>query len=205
MTFKNIAFVTSVADSNKLVDGNLPEIAVAGKSNVGKSSFINMLASRKKLARVSSAPGRTRLLNYFDFDGKFMLVDLPGYGFAKVAKFEKEKWGKLVEGYLQYGRNLKRVLLLLDSRHEPTQDDLLMINYLHHYAIPFTIVLTKADKLSRNELFKSKRAILASIKLTENDIIVSSAEKGQGRDEVFALIENVLANSDSDDIDMSEE
>lgn len=192
MDYKKTDFIISVASPKNLYESELPEIAVAGKSNVGKSSFINMLAGRKKLAKVSSSPGRTRLINYFDFDGRFILTDLPGYGYAKVSKEEKAKWGGLVEGYLQSSRKLKRVILLLDCRHDPTQDDLLMINYLHLYAIPFTVVLTKSDKLSRTQMGKSRDSILRKIKMTPNDIMEISSLTKSGREEVQQMIERII-------------
>ena len=160
MIIKNAKFVISVADSDKLPSYDKAEIAVAGKSNVGKSSFINFITSNGKLARTSSEPGRTRLLNYFDINGgEFLLVDLPGYGFARVSKEEKAKWGKMIEGYLQKSPTLKHVFVLLDIRHTPSADDKMLLGYLYHFNIPFTVVATKADKLSRMQQQKSKKMI----------------------------------------------
>ena len=133
MLIKNASFLTSVADGGKLPDFGVPEIAFAGKSNVGKSSFINFLTNNGKLARTSGDPGRTRLLNYFSVNGgELVFVDLPGYGFAKVAKTEKAKWGAMIEGYLKNSPRLKNVFVLLDVRHEPTEDDKMLLDFLYH-------------------------------------------------------------------------
>lgn len=146
---KQAKFVTSVADASKMPDYGVPEIAIAGKSNVGKSSFINFMVNQNKLAKTSQEPGRTRLLNYFEINnGEYYFVDLPGYGYAKVNKQEKQKWGGLIENYLRTSNRLINVFVLVDMRHEPTDDDKMLINYLYSYNIPFTIIATKADKLS---------------------------------------------------------
>ena len=179
MNLKNPTFITSVADGSKLYKMNKPIIAVAGKSNVGKSSLINMLAGNKKLARTSVTPGRTRLINYFDF-GDFVLADLPGYGFAKVSKAEKEKWGKLMEEFLRREK-LTLLISLLDIRHEPTADDYTMANYVYHYAIPTVFVATKADKLPKTRVKPTVAKLAASMKVGVKDIIASSAENGMGK------------------------
>ena len=149
MELKQATFVTSVASDKNFLKTDKPIIAICGKSNVGKSSLINMLAGQKKLAKTSVTPGRTRLINYFDF-GAFMLADLPGYGFAKVSKEEKKKWGELLEKFLST-EDITLVLSLVDIRHDPTSDDKMMINYLYHYALPFTLIATKADKLGKTK------------------------------------------------------
>lgn len=193
MIIKNAKFVISVADSDKLPSYDKPEIAVAGKSNVGKSSFINFITSNGKLARTSSEPGRTRLLNYFDINGgEFLLVDLPGYGFARVSKDEKAKWGKMIEGYLQKSPTLKHVFVLLDIRHTPSADDKMLLDYLYHFNIPFTVVATKADKLSRMQQQKSKKTIANELCLGEGNIIVVSSLKKTGKEEVFERIGQIL-------------
>ena len=164
MIIKNACFLVSVAKADSLPDFGAPEIAFAGKSNVGKSSFINYLANNGKLARTSGDPGRTRLLNYFSVNGgELVFVDLPGYGFAKVAKAEKAKWGEMIEGYLTGSARLKNVFVLLDVRHEPTSDDKMLLNFLYHYNIPFTIIATKCDKLSRAQLTKRRQEIAAAV------------------------------------------
>lgn len=193
MIIKNAKFVISVADSDKLPSYDKAEIAVAGKSNVGKSSFINFITSNGKLARTSSEPGRTRLLNYFDINGgEFLLVDLPGYGFARVSKEEKAKWGKMIEGYLQKSPTLKHVFVLLDIRHTPSADDKMLLDYLYHFNIPFTVVATKADKLSRMQQQKSKKMIANELCMGEGNVIVVSSLKKMGKEEIFARIDQIL-------------
>ena len=142
LVIKNATFITSAAKKEQFINPDKPMIAVCGKSNVGKSSFINMLANQKKLAKTSSEPGRTRLVNYFDF-GEFILADLPGYGFARVSKGEKEKWAKTLDSFFADREKIAHVFMLVDSRHDPTADDVQMIQYFHYYTLPFTIVLTK--------------------------------------------------------------
>lgn len=198
MKIKNAKFITSVADFNNLPNISSPEIAVAGKSNVGKSSFINMLTNINRLAKTSSTPGRTRLLNYFDInDGELALVDLPGYGFAKVSDEEKEKWSNLIEGYFAVAKNLINVFVLVDVRHEPTALDRQMVAYLHHYNIPFTIIATKGDKLSKAQIQKQKSVIAKTFAMTANNIYVTSALNKTGVDEVLQRIEDLIqANQD---------
>ncbi len=193
MIIKNAKFITSVADYNNLPTLNSPEIAIAGKSNVGKSSFINMLANINRLAKTSSTPGRTRLLNYFDINnGELTLVDLPGYGFAKVSDNEKEKWSELIEGYFAKSQNLINVFVLVDIRHEPTVLDRQMIAYLHHYNIPFTLIATKGDKLSRAQIQKQKSIIATTFALTPSNIYVTSALNKSGVAEILDRIQNLL-------------
>lgn len=207
---KNATFIKSFADlktykaeSEKFT---CPEICVAGRSNVGKSSFINMLTNRKKLAKTSSTPGRTRLLNTFDIDGKFVLVDLPGYGYAKASKSEIEKWSKLTNGYFETTTTLAHTLALVDIRHEPTALDKQMIGYLYANGLPFTVIATKADKLSRAGQSKARRAIATALKIGSSNVILTSADTGQGREEVIARIEQVLATAnESVEDDMPEE
>ena len=169
MKIKQATFITSVASEKNFYHTDKPIIAVAGKSNVGKSSLINMLAGQKKLARTSVTPGRTRLINYFDF-GDFVLADLPGYGFAKVSKEEKDKWGKLLDNFLK-NENITLLLSLVDSRHEPTADDKMLINYLYHYAIPFCLVATKTDKLAKTKIKPRLMEIATSLKVGIGDIV----------------------------------
>lgn len=194
MIIKNAEFLTSVADSGKLPDFGAPEIAFAGKSNVGKSSFINFLTGNGKLARTSGDPGRTRLLNFFGINGReIVFVDLPGYGFAKVAKTEKAKWGAMIEGYLTGSANLKNVFVLLDVRHEPTADDKMLLNFLYHYNIPFTVVATKCDKLSRAQLTKRRAEIASSVGVGTGNVYMISALKKTGKEEILARLDALLA------------
>ena len=157
---KSALFLTSIADLRQIKESYPIEIAVAGKSNVGKSSFINFICNNSKLAKTSKEPGRTRLLNFYKInDGQFYLVDLPGYGFAKVNDKEKKRWGTLIEGYLKNSVGLKHVFMLLDIRHNPTENDMIMLKYLYYYNLPFTIIATKADKLSRSAGLRRKKEI----------------------------------------------
>ena len=188
---KNATFITSAATKAQFITPTKPMIAVCGKSNVGKSSFINMLANRKKLAKTSSAPGRTRLVNYFDF-GEFILADLPGYGFAQVSKAEKIKWAKTLDQFFQNKGQIAHVFMLADSRHDPTADDVQMIEYLHYNVIPFTVVLTKADKLSKMKLKEHKKAIAADLYMGENNLIATSSETGYGKNEILSKIAQIL-------------
>lgn len=190
MKIKEASFITSVASKDKFYKTDKPIIAISGKSNVGKSSLINMLANRKKLAKTSVTPGRTRLINYFDF-GEFVLADLPGYGFAKVSKEEKKKWGELLESFLATEK-ISLVLSLVDIRHDPTSDDKMMINYLYHYALPFTLVATKADKLPKTKVKPRIKEIATDLRVGVADIIASSAENGLGKDTIFSAIEQAI-------------
>ena len=188
---KNATFITSAASQSQFITPTKPMIAVCGKSNVGKSSFINMLANRKKLAKTSSAPGRTRLVNYFDF-GEFILADLPGYGFAQVSKAEKAKWAKTLDQFFKDKQKLAHVFMLADSRHDPTADDVQMIEYLHYNVLPFTVILTKADKLSKMKLKEHKKAIAADLYMGENNLLATSAETGYGKEDVLLKISEVI-------------
>lgn len=157
MLIKQSEFITSAAKPNQYPTDNRPEIAFVGRSNVGKSSIINSLTNRRSLAKVSSTPGKTRLVNFFLINNKFYLVDLPGYGYAKVSKAEKESWGKIIENYLLNRPVLKKVVLLVDSRHKPSDDDILMYNWIKHYNYNTVIIATKKDKLKKVKLQKMKK------------------------------------------------
>ncbi len=191
MKQKSPSFITSVASLDKLYKTDKPIIAIVGKSNVGKSSIINMLAGNNKLARTSVTPGRTRLINYFDFND-FVLADLPGYGYAKVSKEEKEKWATLLESFI-VNEKLSLVISLVDIRHDPTEDDIMMINFLYHYQIPFVLVATKADKLTKSQIKPQISKIATKLKVGIGDITPSSAEKGLGKAEIFALISKAIS------------
>jgi len=171
----------------------LPEIAMVGKSNVGKSSLINNMTGNSKLARTSSEPGKTRLVNLYLINEAFFLVDLPGYGFAKAPKQEKQKWAEMIEGYLRGSEHLKRVFQLVDVRHAPTEDDQLMVEYLRHYDIPFTVVATKADKLSKAQRGRSIPVICRTLGVQPWEVMVHSSKDGTGRDQLLELIEAEIA------------
>lgn len=191
MKITKAEFITSAASKSQFLSADKPIIAVSGRSNVGKSSFINMLAGRKKLARVSQQPGRTRLINYFDF-GTFILADLPGYGFAKVSKQEKAKWAKMLDDFFAEKQKISRVFALCDVRHEPTADDKSMIAYLYYNLIPFTVIATKADKLPRSKVPASVDKIALSFGCGKGDIIVTSSQTRQGYDAVLEAIERTV-------------
>ena len=191
MIIKNATFVTSAASPKQVLTPSKPMIAICGKSNVGKSSLINKLANQRRLARTSADPGRTRLVNYFDF-GEFLLADLPGYGYAKVSKAEKEKWAKTLEAFFAQKERLAHVLLLVDIRHDPTDDDEQMVKYLYCNAIPYTVVATKADKLSRMQQGIRADKIAGNLALTRQNILLTSAETGLGRDALLDKIEQIL-------------
>ena len=194
LVIKNAEFITSAARADQFITPNKPMIAVCGKSNVGKSSFINMLANRKKLAKTSSEPGRTRLVNYFDF-GEFILADLPGYGFARVSKGEKEKWAKTLNAFFADKEKISHVFMLADSRHDPTEDDVQMLEFLNFHILPFTVVLTKADKLSKMKIKEHIRAIAADLYLGESNLLATSSETGYGKNDVLKKIKTVIDNA----------
>lgn len=193
MEIKKSKFVQSLSAFQSFPGQGLPEIAMAGKSNVGKSSLINSLTRNSKLARTSAEPGKTRLVNLYLIDEAFFLVDLPGYGFAKAPKQEKQKWADMIEGYLRASDNLKRVFQLVDIRHEPTVDDQLMVEYLRHYGIPFTVVATKADKLSGAQGSRSIPAICRKLAVQPWEVMVYSSKDGTGRDRLLELIESEIS------------
>ena len=193
MIIRKSKFVTSLAELKPFPGQGLPEIALAGKSNVGKSSLINNLTNNSKLARTSSAPGKTRLVNFYQINDEDMfLVDLPGYGFAKAPRQEKEKWAAMIEGYLEKSHNLKHVLQLVDIRHTPTQEDVMMVNYLRHYNIPFTVVATKADKLSKAQRSRSIPVICRTLVVQPWEILTYSSEDLTGREALLDKIEAIL-------------
>lgn len=195
---KQARFVTSVANLSQLPDYGVPEIAIAGKSNVGKSSFINFMVNQNKLAKTSQEPGRTRLLNYFEINkGEYYFVDLPGYGYAKVNKQEKQKWGGLIETYLKNSTRLINVFVLMDIRHEPSEDDLLMVHYLYAYGIPFTLIATKADKLSRAQQQKALAVIASKMGVGVKDILVTSSSQKTGKEQVLERIDILLQNANA--------
>lgn len=191
MIIKNATFITSAARAEQFIKPEKPMIAVCGKSNVGKSSLINMLANQKRLAKTGSAPGRTRLVNYFDF-GEFLLADLPGYGYAEVSKSEKEKWAKTLSAFFERGKDIAHAFVLIDIRHGATEDDMAMIELLNYYIIPFTVVFTKADKLSRMKVNEHAKKIADSMCLTRLNTIVTSSEKRIGKEDLLNKIESVI-------------
>ena len=195
MTIKKSKFVQSMSAFRSFHGQGLPEIAMVGKSNVGKSSLINSLTRNSKLARTSSAPGKTRLVNLYLINEDMFLVDLPGYGFAKAPKQEKEKWAAMIEGYLCQSPNLKHVFQLVDIRHTPTQEDQMMVEYLRHYNIPFSVIATKADKLSKAQRGKNIPVICRTLAVQPWEILCYSSEDGTGRDQLLKKIEDEVLNA----------
>ena len=175
---------------------SMPEIAIVGRSNVGKSSFINGFCNNGKLAKTSSTPGRTRLVNFFEIDSRFILVDLPGYGYAKAGKSEQDKWESMIDSYFQNSQNLAAVIMLVDIRHEPSKLDVMMMDYLYAYNIPVTVVATKLDKIKKSEMQRKITDIAAGLKIGKSNVFVTSAETKIGYDKVYDRLEQFLNKSE---------
>ena len=191
MLVKRADFITSMKDYGDFETKGCPEVAFAGKSNVGKSSMINKLTNRSKLARTSATPGKTRLINVFQINQEVNFIDLPGYGFAKVSKTEKESWGKMMQNYFATTEDLCHVFHLVDIRHEPTQEDREMNLFLRQAGIPFTVIATKSDKISRGARMKHIAPICRALAVQPWQVIPFSSEDGSGRDEILSKIEEV--------------
>lgn len=190
MVIKNVSLDIVCGITSKLPENNLPEVAFAGKSNVGKSSLINGLINRKALARTSSQPGKTQTINFYNVNDGLYLVDLPGYGYAKVSVAVKEQWGKMIERYLHQSRVLKAVFLLIDIRHEPSENDRTMYNWILHNGFQPIIIATKLDKLKKSQVAKHVKMLKQGLQVVEGTPIVPfSAQTKQGRDEIWELIE----------------
>ena len=193
MKINNVEFVTSAVRKSQYPEDKLPEFLMIGRSNVGKSSFINTLVHRKNIARTSSIPGKTQTLNFFLVNDIFYLVDVPGYGFAKVSKSLKQKFGMIIEDYIQERDNLKMVFMLIDFRHKPSSDDVLMYDYLKYYNKKVTIVATKSDKVSKNSYSKNEKIIRETLNMDTNDnIILFSSVTKNGKQEVQNIIEQII-------------
>lgn len=190
----NADILLSAANKSHYPQDDIPEVALAGRSNVGKSSFINTLLNRKNLARTSGKPGKTQLLNFFNVDDKLRLVDVPGYGYARVSKKEREKWGRMIEEYLTSRENLKAVVSLVDFRHEPSADDVQMYEFLKYYEIPVILVATKADKIPRGKWNKHESMIKKKLEFDTSDsfIIFSSVTKEGLEKSWDAILENAF-------------
>ncbi len=193
MIIKSATLDTVAGYTSKPVYNKLPEIALAGKSNVGKSSLINALVNRKALARTSGEPGKTQTINYYLINQSFFLVDLPGYGYAKSAQTEREKWGMMIERYLKGSAVLKNVFLLIDIRHEPGENDRIMYRWIREAGYEPVVIATKADKINRSQLAKQIRVIRESLSLPETvQLIPFSAKTRQGREEILNMIEKMV-------------
>jgi GTP-binding protein len=185
--------VISAVGPKQYPEGNLPEIALAGRSNVGKSSFINKMIHRKNLARTSSKPGKTQTLNFYILNESFYFVDVPGYGFAKVSKTEREAWGKMIEQYLVERDQLKAVVQLVDLRHPPSKDDCLMYDWLKYHELPVIVVATKSDKIPKGKWDKHKKVVKETLNMDPADkIVLFSSETGQGKDEAWGVLNSYL-------------
>ena len=194
MQVKDAKFITSAARAEQFLRPPKPMIAVCGKSNAGKSTLINLLAGRKQLAKTSASPGRTRLVNYFDF-GAFWLADLPGYGYAAVSKAEQAKWAKTLDSFFAAKEDVAHVFLLLDIRRDPSADDMQMVSFLVYHGVPFTVVATKSDKLSRMKAKERARAVANAFGLGADNVIAVSGVTGEGKDALLARIAQVVAVS----------
>ena len=193
MVIKQVCLETVCGITSKIPDNQLPEIAFAGKSNVGKSSLINALMNRKSLARTSSQPGKTQTINFYNINDAMYLVDLPGYGYAKVAQSEKEKWGKMIENYLHTSRQLKAVFLLIDIRHTPGANDKTMYDWIVYQGYQPIIIATKLDKLKRSQVQKALKEVRIGLGLKAEDTVIPfSAQTKQGRDEIWALMDQLI-------------
>ncbi len=193
MIIRSSEFICAAVKPSQYPEEGAPEIAFAGRSNVGKSSLINLLLNRRKLAKVSSTPGKTRTINFYNVNGEFRLVDLPGYGYAKVSKSESADWGKMMEDYLSKRQGLKKVIQLVDSRHAPTAQDKQMYDYLRYYGLDGIVAATKSDKLSGGELSRNLALIKRELQLGAGDVLIPvSALKRTGTDELLSVMEEIL-------------
>lgn len=193
MKIKYSDFVGSFSAVDQIPKDQLPEIAFAGRSNVGKSSLINMLLTRKNIARTSNTPGKTRMLNYIRINDAFYFVDLPGFGFAKVAKAEKQRWHQLIESYMQNSSQLRAVVSLIDSRHGPMNSDIELISWVASLEIPCLVIATKTDKLNRKQFNESQRLILQKIEqFPVHGPLFSSSANGQGKKEIWQSLSTLL-------------
>ncbi|MCD8874246.1 ribosome biogenesis GTP-binding protein YihA/YsxC [Mammaliicoccus sciuri] len=189
----NVDIIISAVDPKQYPETGLPEIALSGRSNVGKSTFINTLISRKKVARTSSKPGKTQTLNFFNIDEQLIFVDVPGYGYAKVSKKQREQFGKMIEQYLTTREALRCVIQLVDIRHKPTQDDVLMYNYLKHFEIPTIVIATKEDKIPKGKVQKHLKIIRQTLELDPEDKLISYSFLNKDKtDNIWALLSQFI-------------
>ena len=195
MNFQKADFIASYGISSQLPESDRVEFVFSGRSNVGKSSLINRLCSRKNLARVSSTPGKTATINFYSVDD-LSFVDLPGYGYAKVSNADRDRWDKLINSYFEKDRNNELLIQLLDCRHDPSADDVQMLQFLHYHRIPFVIVLTKADKLKKSQIAETQsRFEKIGLQYGSQKVFLTSSEKGTGMEELKQYLESVLERS----------
>lgn len=195
MKIKTVELVISAVRRSQYPEDKKPEFLLVGRSNVGKSSFINTLINRKNYARISSKPGKTQTLNFYKVNEEFYFVDVPGYGYARVSKDMQKKFGMMIEEYLKSRTNLKHVFMLIDFRHKPSEDDLLMYNFLKFYELPVTVVATKVDKVGNSLIHKQRQMILDSLDLVLGDEFVTfSSVSKKGRDDIYDRIEGYIKN-----------
>ena len=193
MVIKQVELETVCGVTSKLPENVLPEVAFAGKSNVGKSSLINGMVNRKSLARTSSQPGKTQTINFYNVNKELYMVDLPGYGYARVSAEAKKQWGKLIERYLHGSKQLKAVFLLIDIRHDPGENDKMMYDWICHNGFDPIIIATKLDKIKRSQLQKQLKAIREGLKVKPDTVVIPfSAETKQGREEIWGLVEQIM-------------
>lgn len=193
INFNNINLIISAVKKAQYPDSGLTEVALSGRSNVGKSTFINSMIGRKNMARTSQQPGKTQTLNFYNIDEQLIFVDVPGYGYAKVSKVQREKFGKMIEEYITQRENLKLVIQLVDLRHQPTEDDVLMYNYLKHFDIPTLVICTKEDKIAKGKVQKHIKRIKDKLELESGDNIISySSIKNSKQQEIWNFIETYI-------------
>jgi len=193
LIIKSAEFVTSAVKPSQYPPAVLPEIAFAGRSNVGKSSLINTLVNRKRLVKTSSTPGRTQLINFFNINEEFSFVDIPGYGYAKVPLSVKKTWGPMIETYITTRKTIKGVVLIMDIRRIPRLEEMNMLDWLNHYDIPSVPVLTKSDKLSKTKQQKQLREIANTLSADKDNLILFSAKSRQGKDEVWGAVKKLIS------------
>ena len=196
MLVKKAELAAVAVKKNQYPQDALPEVAFAGRSNVGKSSLLNTLTNRRNLARVSGSPGKTRTINFFQINDAFRIVDLPGYGYAKLSKSATEHWGDMIEGYLSSRENLRCVILLVDIRHQPSAQDVQMYQWLQHYDLSGVVVATKADKISRNQLRTQMNMIRRTLSMGEEDVVLQvSSLKKSGYEDLWSVIEQIIGDA----------
>lgn len=197
MVIKNVSLETVIGVTSKIPDNQLPEIAFAGKSNVGKSSLINALMNRKSLARTSAQPGKTQTINFYNINDELYFVDLPGYGYARVSQQEKEKWGKMIEKYLHRSKVLQAVFLLVDIRHEPSANDRQMYEWIVANGYHPIVIATKLDKINRSQIAKQVKLVKQGFGVDKDTIVIPfSAETKQGREEIYDLIDQLTGKEE---------